>query len=584
MADPSPLTFLNLPEPARLSVYTLAGLVRPCPIDLLDTNTGELRSDGFHDGCWYVKRLRGVGASVEPGTRLCSCPQFPLALTLVSRQVRHEALDVLMSCNLFVVRVREGRPEMLAPLLTQIPAPHFARLTHLVIRLNCWPCPFGHDGLLSNMPENKCPLCGTDTKRGDPILSRSSPRSQLLLEAWEQVCRRLGSARLANLTLICDVDANDGDSYIISHLLGPLINYLPPLRNCNIRLGRSPTETNLASMARETALTLTRQSRPIGEPFPFGRLPIELKLLVLRYTHLGPPELAGYDHDFTRLHILNGRLTSRRLRGVSSRPMEKCCSACTVTFMDCCCPSSHASYSRTCGCRVLPMALFLVDRDTRLAAIQAFYPGSIFTLRHDNFASVLDVFPRIALPLLRNVTFELNPMQCYYWTGGAPTREHLPRHFAQISAAHSPTLPPGYNPSADFRAVLSALAARSYEDGSDTAPLALELDLLSPHVFVDLFIGDMDEDDEEQFRWTYDLYIDVARAVRESFQDTGGRLSSVRFRLATFTDLEPWLEREVLGERFVGTVQPATKGPRRILTERVPKYHVSEQGNSTTGN
>lgn len=46
----------------------------------------------------------------------------------------------------------------------------------------------------------------------------------------------------------------------------------------------------------------------------------------------------------------------------------------------------------------------------------------------------------------------------------------------------------------------------------------------------------------------------------------------VRFRLATFADLEPWLAREVLGERLMGSVEPSEQR-RRPLSDNVPLYH-----------
>lgn len=113
-------------------------------------------------------------------------------------------------------------------------------------------------------------------------------------------------------------------------------------------------------------------------------------------------------------------------------------------------------------------------------------------------------------------------------------------------------------------------SSRVNRDTKALRPLALEVDLRATYVFAELFIGDMDE---ERFRWTYNLYRKVAQVMRNDFHGGSGvrQLGSVRFRLGTFTDLEPWLEREVLGDRFLGTVQqPIKMGRPRILSERVP--------------
>ena len=363
------LTFLDLPERARRSIYALAGLRRPCPIDLL--STGPVRGGGGDDNdavrgrrpprgqqvlqCWHRRRLGGIVSSFRSDARLCVCARLPLELLLVCRRVRDEALDVLLGDNLFVLRARHDRPDMLAPLLPAgIPAAHLARLARLVVRLNCRPCPYGHDQVQSDLhsaassapPPARCRLCGTDPSNGDPLLSRSPPASLRMLVAWEAACRRLGSAlapgRL-DLTLICDVDAgdDDGGAHVASRAVGPLAMYLPRLRACAIRLGRGPdgARDRLARTARDAALALIEGGDDKGPsqhsgPFPFARLPAEIQLRILRYTHLGPAELAGYDGYFERLQIVNGRHIKGELLNALTCHVRKCCTKCTGTFMD----------------------------------------------------------------------------------------------------------------------------------------------------------------------------------------------------------------------------------------------------------
>jgi len=108
-----------------------------------------------------------------------------------------------------------------------------------------------------------------------------------------------------------------------------------------------------------------------------------------------------------------------------------------------------------------------------------------------------------------------------------------------------------------------------------TTPITLELDLRAAYLFSELYVGDMDLDDEPRLRWIYDLYLDVAEAVKGAFgEGTGLRMiESIKFRLGVFSDLESWLEREVMGQRFQGTV--VVEGRRRILAERVPRWHLA---------
>lgn len=53
--------------------------------------------------------------------------------------------------------------------------------------------------------------------------------------------------------------------------------------------------------------------RPLGlhqasGPFNLSMLPAELRLRILRHTHLGPPETGGYKEHYTELFICNGKL------------------------------------------------------------------------------------------------------------------------------------------------------------------------------------------------------------------------------------------------------------------------------------
>lgn len=337
------LTFLDLPDEARRSVYELAGLGRPCPIDLLarDPRTAAWPPGfGASMPCWQLKRLDGLWGTRAPGTPMCACPRLPLELLRVCRRVHDEALNVLLRTNRFVVRARAGHPEMLAPLAAHIPETQLARMTGLLVRLNCWPCPWGHDETRTSprrSPENCC-LCAAHSSEADPALSRSSAGLRML-DAWELVCARIGSGLRPgqlDLTLICDVDPAD-DGYVTSRLLDPLKCYLPLLRSCTLRLGRASKEKHLAGMACQTALILVGAvERPSEnfEPFPFDRLPWELKIHILRYTHLGPPGPGGYNPRLEKLDVVDGRLLDLPFRWALSRDSLKCCNMCTNNFLD----------------------------------------------------------------------------------------------------------------------------------------------------------------------------------------------------------------------------------------------------------
>lgn len=216
------------------------------------------------------------------------------------------------------------------------------------------------------------------------------------------------------------------------------------------------------------------------------------------------------------------------------------------------------------------------------AAMEAFYPLADLRVRHHDLGAILRVLPPAAVPLLRRLTIHLSPAQCYYWFGRAPDFAHPELHLRSIVKAEldrpedleeDESVQPvmlraradHYRP--DFRAALARLAAECDPDRLD-----LELDLQAVYRFSRLFEGDHDPDEEDRFRWTYDLYIDVAETVCAELPG----LRRVRFHLGTYSDLEKWLEREVLGERFLGSVEPP-KGRRRGLSQKFPSYHRINQ-------
>lgn len=91
----------------------------------------------------------------------------------------------------------------------------------------------------------------------------------------------------------------------------------------------------------------------------FRSLPAELRLRILRDTHLGPPDRGGYDDSFE------------------------------------------------CQCRVLPTRLYLVDKQMRREALEVFYSNAYFDLCNGNLGMTLsflcDILPRNGLSWLRRL-------------------------------------------------------------------------------------------------------------------------------------------------------------------------------------
>lgn len=94
----SSLTFLDLPEHVRHSIYSLAGLICPCSIDLVveglrhHNGRPEVRPIESEDNCPFA---------TYPWENICHAPKFPVSLLRVSRRVYEEVSWLLYSTHKF---------------------------------------------------------------------------------------------------------------------------------------------------------------------------------------------------------------------------------------------------------------------------------------------------------------------------------------------------------------------------------------------------------------------------------------------------------------------------------------------------
>ena len=283
MASSEPITtFLGLPSTVRARIYTLAGLVRPCPISLYTERKRleALKEPGppadLHESteCFYV--VHGSWKSFWPRNIDCFYSCLPIQLLRVCRSVHLETLPILYARNKFKVL---GHLHSNLRILQALPPFAIASLTSLFIHLNCWPCPFGHD--IYGGETLDCFFCGDVLKATDPPLTMTA--GQDILSEWKTFCTYLGHAiRLGTLKLaiICDTK----EMAVAQQVVEPT-KYLPLLKEFAIRLSSSH-ERDLTALARRTIKARTSVQSPTS-PFPFFNLPIEVRLQILNSTHLG---------------------------------------------------------------------------------------------------------------------------------------------------------------------------------------------------------------------------------------------------------------------------------------------------------
>ncbi|PSR82527.1 hypothetical protein BD289DRAFT_437182 [Coniella lustricola] len=450
---------------------------------------------------------------------------------------------------------------MLEPLLSDIPAAHLAQFNQLFVRLNTPPCICR--GPSSTEVQWDCSNCAWYRWRGiiarpfghmhmpigtiqEPCLRAHDKKTLQVLKPWESVCRRLGSIlppKQLRLTVVCAVDDDDEDS-LASRLLNPMVKHLPLLRSCTIRLGRRSKNEKLKGLARKTAHRLMWGQ----QPFRFNHLPKELRLHVLQYTRLGTAYSDVNSTPEKGLHIVGDKLVFR------PQHFTRCCGNCSFYYREvCCCSTNHASYASDCTCAGLPTALFRVSHEMRYDALN--------TLLRYNSPLVISNSPECLKSLIQ-----------------APTLVPVLRQLTLVGPAEIPQDLTAQGDSTtnsvaklwkvwkeEFVKMLSLLAHHP-----DLSVLNLEFDMRPLRNVMHYWLHNARAADEEMFYWIYHIYLKVVEVACTSLRGVG----SVKFHLGIFSDLAPWLEREVLGERFVGSVdRPAEKGPAKLLLEACPRFH-----------
>ncbi len=142
---------------------------------------------------------------------------LPFELLLVSKSIHKEVSQMLYSKNKIILRGHSGAD--LAPLLS-LALSDLAWMGSLLVRLNCWPCPFGHEGF-RNTPDGpysrncRCRICHTPQHQSDPEFSLTTGGGRDSIRQLEALCSRLSAGIIPgqlDFTFICDCrDAKAGE-------------------------------------------------------------------------------------------------------------------------------------------------------------------------------------------------------------------------------------------------------------------------------------------------------------------------------------------------------------------------------------
>ena len=272
---------------------------------------------------------------------ICFGPKLSLSLFYVCKEISHEACEVFYSLNKFQLRVVKA-PDLL----------YLSGLSRAISSLRSL-----HVDFVSNEPGNNSP-------------EGPNCPGALIRQFSFELHKISEHIKPSQLSFALTAQSANLDT---AEILLQTIKFLPQLEKCALSIGalrnmqiRSSVQTVGAQMV----------GRPVAHtsPFPFERLPKELRLSILQETDLVPDT-----HRFST----NGTIWVERfdfgpLQGWARR--NKCCSRCNDCLESCCCIWKPAAFSLTCICRPLPIALFTVNRQISYEAQEVFFSKNKFVL------------------------------------------------------------------------------------------------------------------------------------------------------------------------------------------------------------
>ena len=511
--------FMDLPLKVRVKIYTMSGLVRLCPIDIIHedkaTPTKTPNSNPVTSSSPRVPnyiplpypyppetfrstyRRNDRGFNMENADSRLLCTPLPTQLFYVSKAFYSDTVELFYGRNKFVVRGHAGSD--LTNLLSLGPKA-LAAMTSLLVRLNTWPCPNGHEVL--DLAKTRCLKCRNEVC-GDPPCTSYSLKLRTTgnrLKQWEKVCKHMAAAISPvqlRLTFICDVEDLAAGERVVASLAN-----LPRLKACTIRLGR-PHNQELSSLAAKTSLRMTGGFIP-EQWFPFESLPKEIRLRVLHFTHIGSS--GTYYHKYEHIAVENGKLATGT---------KLCCSACTETYRDCCCTAIHSSHSESCKCRRLPTSLFSVSRQMRYETLEVLLTQNCLEFSGSLQSSLrfLRGVPVMFRQMIRRVSFRFTSEQIFGWFNHKI----------------------GY----DWKDLVTYVRNLKLDN------LCIAIDLSDCGIeFYRLTYDD-------NHRLIYKVYLDVTQTLGMALAGRG--LCDLHFHLGGFRDLRPWLEQQVMGEAYDST-------------------------------
>ena len=390
------LGFTDLPQNVRVKIYILAGLVRACPVDIRKEGIRHTHGRSYQSihrltgggrkleekSCYYDRQVNG-GSSMPMDLR-CFCLAIPLQLFYLCRSIHDEVVSILYGRNKFQFTWIKFGGLQLVRKLSPIA---FASMTSLHVFLYRSP--------------------GTDLSAKNLIASPSE--YQDLRALCERMAQFVPESQMGFKFTCIPTDVKMGRQ------IARALQLLPVMKDCAISYG-SIQDMELKRLVQDTGLYLLGAGvvalKAPKTPFPFEKLPMDIRRLVLGHTDLVARYVRiRWEPDITdELRIHDGKLECRR----------GCCIKCSNYGEGCFCSSGRAAFSTTCVCYQFPTAIFLVSRMMCHEAHKVFLSQNRFIVTGETTLTEKFLSSHTAwLNRLRKIDFGFDNTQILRWISGS---------------------------------------------------------------------------------------------------------------------------------------------------------------------
>lgn len=320
------VTFLDLPQDVKIRILQYAGLLRPCPIDILVEKHRPKPNVGL---CGNGKPLRmtripWTAKWMSPYYGPCDHPPLPVKVFLASRAIRQELGSLFFSRSLFSIHIYGRQDFRVFNAATEWGLLH---LKHLHLTLGA------HYRYLK--------------------LSRGIHRTTLNI--WTQFCQNAKEKMpaLRYFSLKCKVKELDVASRLMC-----IMDPFPTLAHCAFHFSDNQDD-DIRPVIKRAAWRLTGNLTDDKPPFPFAKLPKEVQLMILEHVLVSrsDPFLSAIERNAAMVGLFD-----RKCQPTSGSALS-CCCTCSPLRAACFCDTRQTAFSTSCTCFSSPLPYFLVSQE-----------------------------------------------------------------------------------------------------------------------------------------------------------------------------------------------------------------------------